>query len=140
VEPLRITSRLALPAAELRLSFARSGGPGGQNVNKVESKAVLRFSVRDSQALSEAQRRLALQRLGGRLCGEGELVIHASSHREQGRNVEEARERLARLLREALSPPKRRRRTRPTRGSVQRRLDSKRRRGERKRERRERHD
>jgi len=140
VEPLRITNRLTLPPDELRVSFARSGGPGGQNVNKVESKAVLRFSVRHSRALSDSQRRLALQRLGGRLCGEGELVIHASRYREQARNVEDARARLALLLREALSPPKRRRKTRPTRASVRRRLDAKRKRGDRKRERRERHD
>ena len=104
------------------------------------SKAVLRFSVRHSRALSESQRRLALQRLGGRLCGDGDLVIHASRHREQARNVEDARERLATTLREALSPPKHRRKTRPTRASVRRRLDQKRQRGDRKRERRERHD
>ena len=140
MEPLRITNRLTLPPEELRVSFARSGGPGGQNVNKVESKAVLRFSVRHSQALSEAQRRLALQRLGGRLSGEGELVIHASRYREQARTVEDARERLAQLVHEALSPPKHRRKTRPTRASVRRRLEAKRKRGDRKRERRERHD
>ncbi|MCB9914723.1 MAG: aminoacyl-tRNA hydrolase [Planctomycetes bacterium] len=136
MDPLPVTSRLVLPADELEVSFARAGGPGGQNVNKVESKVVLRFSVRESRALSEGQRHLLLQRLSARLTGEGELVLHASSHRERARNLDDARERLAELLRAALAPTKTRRKTRPTRGSVRKRLDTKRRRGEVKRDRR----
>ncbi len=140
MEPLRVTSRLTLPPEELRVSFARSGGPGGQNVNKVASKAVLRFSVRESRSLSDGQRHLLLQRLGGRLTTEGELVIHASRHREQARNVEDARERLAETLRGALVEPKKRKNTRPTRGSQRRRLESKRRRGQVKADRRRKHE
>ena len=139
MEPLRVSNRLTLPAEELRVSFARSGGPGGQNVNKVASKAVLRFSVRRSAALSEAQRHLLLQRLGSRLTGEGEVVIHASRFREQARNLEDARERLAELLHGALAAPRTRKRTRPTRGSQKRRLESKRQRGQLKRDRGQRH-
>ena len=139
MEPLRVSNRLTLPAEELRVSFARSGGPGGQNVNKVASKAVLRFSVRRSGALSEAQRHLLLQRLGNRLTGEGEVVIHASRFREQARNLEDARERLAELLHGALAAPRTRKRTRPTRGSQKRRLESKRQRGQLKRDRGQRH-
>jgi len=140
MEPLRVTSRLILPPEELRVSFARSGGPGGQNVNKVASKAVLRFSVRESHSLSDGQRHLLLRRLGGRLTTEGELVIHASRHREQARNVEDARERLAETLRGALVEPKKRKNTRPTRGSQRRRLESKRRRGQVKADRRRKHE
>lgn len=139
MEALRVTNRLVLPADELQVSFARSGGPGGQNVNKVASKAVLRFSIRESQALSEGQRLLLLQRLAPKLVGNGELVIHASRHREQARNVEDARERLAETLREGLTVPKKRKRTRPTKGSQRRRLDAKKRRGDLKKDRRKKH-
>jgi len=140
MEPLPITSRLTLPPEELHVQFARSGGPGGQNVNKVASKAVLRFSVRESRALGDGQRHVLLQRLGGKLVGEGELVIHASRHREQARNLEDARERLAQTLREALSVPKKRKQTRPTRASKRRRLESKRRRAQLKSGRRKTHE
>lgn len=137
MEALRVTSRLTLPAEELRVSFARSGGPGGQNVNKVASKVVLRFSIRDSAALSEGQRRRLLERLESRLRGEGELVIHASNHREQARNLEEARERLAKLLQDGLTEVKPRKKTRPTRASKRRRLDAKKQRGQLKKDRRD---
>lgn len=121
------------------MTFARSGGPGGQNVNKVASKAVLRFNVRTSTALSDAQRHLLLQRLASRLTGEGELVLHASRFREQARNVEDARERLVQILREALAAQRPRKQTRPTRGSQRRRLEGKRQRGQLKRDRGKRH-
>jgi ribosome-associated protein len=140
MEPLPVTSRLTLPAEELEVSFARSGGPGGQNVNKVASKAVLRFSVRESQTLSDGQRHLLLQRLSGRLTGEGELVIHASRHREQARNLDDARERLAETLRGALTIPRKRKKTRPTRSSQRRRLETKRQRGQLKSDRRKKHE
>ena len=134
-EPLRVNARLTIPAGELQITAARSGGPGGQNVNKVASKVVLRFSVRASRVLGEARRTLLLQRLSHRLTKEGELVLHASRHRERARNEEDARERLATLLAESLQSPKKRRATRPTRGSRERRLRAKKHRSERKRER-----
>ncbi len=133
---LRINQRLVLPSRELKLAFARSGGPGGQNVNKVESKVILTFSVEESQVLGERRQTLIRQRLSARLTRSGEIVIHASRHRERRRNEEDARERLAAMLREALRPQSRRKPTRPTRGSKRRRLETKRRRGELKRQRR----
>ena len=140
MEGLRVTSRLTIPPDELEITFARSGGPGGQNVNKVASKAVLRFSVRESRVLSEGQRHLLLQRLGGRLVRDGELLVHASSHREQARNIEDARERLAALLRDALATQKKRKPTKPTKGSQRRRLDAKRQRSQVKKDRRSKHE
>lgn len=140
MEPLRVTNRLTIPPDQLELTFARSGGPGGQNVNKVASKALLRFSVRASTCLTENQRLLLVQRLGGRLVGSGDLLLQASNHREQGRNIEDARDRMAQILREALAPQKKRKATRPTRNSQKRRVDAKTRRGKLKQDRRGNHE
>lgn len=137
MDPLRVNSRLVIPADELRVSFARSGGPGGQNVNKVESKVVLRFDVAGSPSLGETRRKRLLSKLAPRLTEGGELVIHASRHRRRARNLEDARERLAGILREGLQVARPRRPTRPTRASRRRRVEDKRRRGDRKRERRQ---
>lgn len=136
MEPLRVNSHLVLPASELSVTAARSGGPGGQNVNKVASKVVLRFSVTRSRALGERRKSLIFSRLGHRLTTEGDLVVHASRYRDRVRNLEDARERLATLLAEVLTVGKRRVATRPTRGSQRRRLEEKRRRGDVKRSRR----
>jgi len=133
---VRVNARLMIPERELTLEAVRSGGPGGQNVNKVATKVVLRFSVRDSLVLGEWRRATLLARLAARLTKGGELVLHASRFRERHRNEEDARERLAVLLRKALQAPKKRVPTRPTRGSRERRLADKRRRSERKRDRR----
>jgi ribosome-associated protein len=137
LEALRVNSHLLLPAEELSVTAVRSGGPGGQNVNKVASKVVLRFSIAESRVLGERRKSLLFRRLAPRLTASGELVLHASRYRERHRNLEDARERLASLLREALQPEKPRVRTRPTRSSKRRRLEEKRRRGEVKRLRRE---
>lgn len=132
---LSVQDGLTIPEDELRAEAVRAGGPGGQNVNKVATKVVLRWSVTGSRALSEAQRARLLERLAHRLTRAGEIVLHASSTRQQSRNLEEARARLAALVAGALKVERTRKPTRPTRGSKRRRLDSKRRRGALKRER-----
>ena len=133
--PLRVSPALVLPADEIRVEFARSGGPGGQNVNKVETKVVLRFSIPGSRALAPEQKERLASVLAPRITTHGEILVAAERFRDRARNLEDARERLARLLAKALMPPKVRRPTRPTRGSVSRRLDSKRRRSITKRQR-----
>lgn len=132
-DPLILSPGLEIPSDEIGVGFARSGGPGGQNVNKVNTKVILRFAPLRSRAFSDAQRALLEERLGPRLTKEGDLVIHAERHRLQARNLDDARGRLAATLLEALARAKPRKATRPTRGSQRRRLEGKRQRGETKR-------
>lgn len=120
---------LTIPAAELAERFARASGPGGQGVNTTDSRVQLSLDVSTCSAFTEAQRERVLQRLATRLT-DGLLVIDAAEHRAQRRNRVAARERLSALLEEALTPHKRRRATKPTRGSQRRRLEGKRRRSE----------
>ena len=136
MEPLRVNARLVLPPDELSVTYARAGGPGGQHVNKVETKVVLRFSVQGSQVLGDVRRARIMERLASKLTTAGELVIHSSATRERSRNLEDARERLAEQLREALVQQKSRKATRPTRGSQKRRLNTKRQRSDVKKQRR----
>jgi len=133
MESLAVTARLTLPAEELSMRAVRSGGPGGQNVNKVATAVELRFDIKQSAALSEAQRERILGQLASRLVGDGVLLVRATEHREQGRNLEAARARLAALLKGALAVPKTRRATQPTRGSQRRRVEGKKLAGEKKR-------
>jgi ribosome-associated protein len=127
IGPLRLRGGVVVDEAELQWRFSRSSGPGGQGVNTTDSRVELLLDVASSQALAPHRERL-LSRLEGRLTG-GVLSVTVSEHRSQLRNREEALRRMALLLDEALAPPRQgRRATRPTRASVHRRLDSKRRR------------
>jgi ribosome-associated protein len=119
-----------VPADELRWRFSRSGGPGGQSVNTADSRVELSFDVLRSPSLPAHLRDRAVGRLGGRLV-DGVLTIAASEYRSQHRNREAARARLVDVLTQATAPPAPKRRpTRPTRGSKERRLAGKKRRGE----------
>ncbi|MFI2102456.1 alternative ribosome rescue aminoacyl-tRNA hydrolase ArfB [Isoptericola sp. NPDC019693] len=125
---LRVTPALVIPTQELTWRFSRSSGPGGQGVNTADSRVELSWDVGASAVLSAAQRARVLERLGRRAPG-GVLTVVASEHRAQLRNRDAARVRLAALVADALAPPgPRRRPTRPTRGSVERRIDAKKRR------------
>lgn len=122
---LPITPTLSLAADELGWRFSRSSGPGGQHVNRVETRVELIWSVAASRSLTPAQRDRLLERLTPRLL-DGVLTITASERRSQQRNRDTARRRLAEIVAEALAPPPAARRaTRPTRGSARRRLDAK---------------
>jgi ribosome-associated protein len=124
---------VVIPESELAWRFSRSSGPGGQGVNTTDSRVELLFDVAESPALSPALRARALARLGARL-SDGILSVTASEHRSQLRNREEAERRLVAILSEAIAPPPRPRRpTKPTRGSVNRRIEVKKRRSEVKR-------
>lgn len=130
-----ITDQLAIPLAELEFRFSRSGGPGGQHVNRSATRVELHFDVAHSPSLSEEQRQRALERLAGRLDSEGVLRVVAESERSQWRNRQEAVERFRMLLRQALHIPRQRRRTRLPAWAKERRLAEKRRRSEIKRHR-----
>jgi ribosome-associated protein len=135
VPDLWVNEQVTIPGGELRVSFVRSGGPGGQRVDKVATKVELRWAPTTSAALSEADRQRLLSRLANRLTGAGELVVTSERTRDQARNREDARAKLAELVREALVPPKPRLETRPTRASRERRLLEKKQRGSKKRSR-----
>jgi ribosome-associated protein len=124
---------VSVPEAELDLRAAKSGGPGGQSVNTTDSKIELRWDVAATSALSEAQRARVMERLASRMTGAGVLILTGSEHKSQHRNREAVLARFRSLVGDALEPPKQRRRTRPTRGSKERRLKAKKQRGEVKR-------
>jgi ribosome-associated protein len=128
--PLYIAPALAIDDAELEERFVRASGPGGQNVNKVATAVQLRFDVARSPSLPDEVKHRLRALAGSRMSDEGILVIDARAHRTQSQNREDARERLADLIRRALVRPKRRKKTKPSRAAKEQRIEAKKRRGQ----------
>ena len=120
-----VTPRVIIPGDELAIAFARSGGPGGQNVNKVASKVELRWNLPGSAALTPVDRDWLLQRLGSRLTTDGTLIVTSTKTRDQLQNRDDAESKLILIVRSALERPKQRHATRPTRASKRRRIAAK---------------
>ncbi len=135
-----VTDFLHIPDNELEFTFARSGGPGGQNVNKVASKAVLRWNIQKNTTIPQAVKDRFCATYGNRITGDGEVVIMSDEYRDQPRNMESCREKLAGMLRAVAKPPKVRRATKPTKASKERRIASKKKTSEVKAGRRQRFD
>ncbi|HTZ03003.1 MAG TPA: alternative ribosome rescue aminoacyl-tRNA hydrolase ArfB [Xanthobacteraceae bacterium] len=125
---IRVTEKISLDDNEISEDFVRASGPGGQNVNKLSTAVQLRFDVRHSPSLPHDVRARLERLAGSRLSREGVLLINAQRHRTQARNREDALERLLELIRRAAVAPVRRRPTRPTAGSRERRIEGKKRR------------
>jgi ribosome-associated protein len=123
---LEINRRISIPLKEFKFTFARSSGPGGQNVNKVNSKVTLHWDVTTSASLPEDVRSRFVAQYPRRINKEGFLVIHSERFRDQGRNVTDCTNKLRDLILTIATPPKKRRPTKPSRGSKLRRLASKR--------------
>ncbi len=125
---LRVRADLVIPAEELEEAASRSGGPGGQHVNKASTRVTLRWNLRESHTLGPVRRARLVSRLGTRVTRAGDLIVHASRHRSRARNRELARERLAELVRDALHVQRKRVARKPSKASKARRIETKRRR------------
>jgi ribosome-associated protein len=135
-DDLRVNRSVTIPSSELEFNFTTSGGPGGQHANKVSTRAEVRWNVDRSTVLGPRQRDRIRSKLRHRIDANGNLRLASDAQRSQMRNREDVRKRLARLVAEALIPPKKRVSTKPSRTAVERRLQEKKRRGDLKRQRR----
>lgn len=133
---LEVDDRIRIPLDELDFQYVRSSGPGGQNVNKVATKAVLRWAVGDSTSLPGPVRARFMERHANRINAEGELVISCDNTRSQAQNTATCLERLRELIAEVVDPPRPRKPTRPSLGAKRRRLANKRRLADKKKKRR----
>ena len=125
---LTVTPDIRVPLREFHFTFSRSSGPGGQNVNKVNTKATLRWAVATTKSLSDDVRERFSTKYRRRITSEGDLLVVSQRFRDQGRNVADCLEKLREMLFSVSVAPKPRKRTKPSRSSVKRRLEGKRRR------------
>jgi len=130
---LVVDERIRVPLRELDFDFARSSGPGGQHVNRAATKAVLRWRVTESPSLPEDVRERFLERWKRRITKDGDLIVQSQRFRDQGRNVADCLEKLRSMLEAVARPPRRRKKTKPSRAAKRRRIENKRRRSETKR-------
>ena len=136
MDPLFVAPTVTIPARELRMLVARASGPGGQNVNKVSSKVELLFDFQNTRSLDGWTRGRLATLARNRIDSDGQLHIVSQASRDQKANLDDAREKLAELIREAMVRPKVRKATRPSRGAKERRLSDKRHTSQRKSDRR----
>jgi ribosome-associated protein len=125
-KPLRVNARIEIPRSELRFSFVRSSGPGGQNVNKVASKAVLRWALAKSPAVPADVRDRLIAANRRRINDRGELVLTSQRYRDQAKNIDDCLEKLRQLIAAVASPPRRRKKTRVPKSAQEARLRQKR--------------
>jgi ribosome-associated protein len=130
---LVISRSVAIPDSEFEVRYIRSGGPGGQNVNKVASKAQLRWGAAESPSLPQDVKERFLAKYKSRLTTQGELILTSQKRRDQRQNLDDCRGRLREMIRAVLRPPKVRKETKPTRASKRRRVEDKRKRSTAKR-------
>jgi ribosome-associated protein len=132
IAPVVVSPNVVLPPQDFTFAASRSSGPGGQNVNRVASKVELRFDLVGTRALSSPEKSRLRSLAAGKLDAEGRVVVTSQLTRDQVRNLEDARDKIRTLVAQALVVPKARKKTRPSRSAVERRLDEKRRAGARK--------
>lgn len=136
MEPLVLSTDWEVPASDLSVRFVRSGGPGGQNVNKLATKAELRFALDATSCLTDGQKARLRALYPSAVTQSGELVLFGDEHRSQAMNLEATRQRLKSMILRARRPPRVRRPTQPTRAAKKRRREDKRKRSDLKRQRR----
>ena len=122
---ISVSTRITIPESELRFTFSRSSGPGGQNVNKVSSKATMHWNAVETPSLPDDVKERFLKTYASRLTNLGEVVIVSQESRDQPKNIQICQDKLRAMILEVLTPPKKRRPTKPTKGSKARRLDAK---------------
>jgi ribosome-associated protein len=127
---LQVDSRISIPQDEFEFRFDRSSGPGGQNVNKVNTKATLHWSVGETPSLPEGVRRRFVARFANRINRDGQLVLASQRHREQSRNAEDCLQRVRQMVLQVIEPPKARKRRRVSQAAKRRRVEQKRRRSQ----------